>query len=185
MVCTYSILPSFGLSRTSVLSPCGLVTTMDVSGVTKPYFRDSFRASFFASSFSEPDNCSLWHTHTHAHTQVYSNTTHAVLTLVCCHAWIIKLTTQFTTTKWQRERWRRKLLNLKWLWSLTLCPGAVWRWGRPRLAAFGCQTPWHWSPWWHSCQQTPLFCFSVVAQSSVSQQKCFKLIRNMDPSSPK
>lgn len=122
---------------------------------------------------------------THTHTHVYSNTTHAVLTLVCCHAWIIKLTTQFTTTKWQWERWRRKLLNLKWLWSLTLCPGAVWRWGRPRLAAFGCQTPWHWSPWWHSCQQTPLFCFSVVAQSSVSQQKCFKLIGNMDPSSPK
>ena len=53
--------PSLGLLSTSVFSPRGLVTTMDVSGVTKLYFSDSSKASFFTVSFSRSGNCSLCH----------------------------------------------------------------------------------------------------------------------------
>lgn len=53
--------PSLGLLSTSVFSPKGLVTTIDVSGVTKLYFSDNLKASFFVLSFSGPDNCSLCH----------------------------------------------------------------------------------------------------------------------------
>ena len=53
--------PSLGLWSTSVFSPWGLVTTMDVSGVTKLYFSDSLKASSFTFCCSGPDNCSLCH----------------------------------------------------------------------------------------------------------------------------
>lgn len=46
--------PSLGLSATSTSPSCGLVTTIEVRGVTNWYFRESLRASFFSSSFSCP-----------------------------------------------------------------------------------------------------------------------------------
>ena len=53
--------PSLGLWSTSVVSPRGLVTTMDVSGVTKLYLRDSLKASSVTLFFSGPDTSSLCH----------------------------------------------------------------------------------------------------------------------------
>ena len=53
--------PSLGLLATWVSSPSGLVTTIEVSGVTKLYLRERSRTIFLTASFSSPDSINLKH----------------------------------------------------------------------------------------------------------------------------
>lgn len=57
--------------------------------------------------------------------------------------------------------------------TLTLSPEAVWPWDRPKPFRCCCQTLFHWTQRWHSCQKTPPSYCSVIVQIhfDVSEQR--------------